>query len=33
MPHCAVFGALMVYGFFTALGGRSILRHPIGETG
>jgi len=33
MPHCAVFGALMVYGFFTALGGRSIFRDPIGETG
>ncbi|HKO22319.1 MAG TPA: protein kinase, partial [Candidatus Eisenbacteria bacterium] len=29
----AVFGVLMAYGFFTALGGRSIFRDPIGETG
>ncbi|HEU4941161.1 MAG TPA: hypothetical protein VFT97_06040 [Candidatus Eisenbacteria bacterium] len=29
----ALFGALMVYGFLIALGGRSIFRDPIGESG
>ena len=29
----AVFGALMIYGFLISLGGRSIFKDPIGESG